>query len=1704
MTTNNHDTLTNLARDGVRRIPWRTVAIGTAGASAIGLLGAAGLAPLLLAIMGKEIAAGTVAAWLTTIGGNALAGWLGDLALRAAGTPLASDDPAEAQAAQQDLARQLDTLLKSNRAAAADLARLLAAIDAVPTSLEALHEEVGAQSDLLLNLHADMTRLGLASDALGDALVQEADRVIATLAAHADRSDATLDTMLTALQALRDKQPPALVNFGQQNQFRDVTIDAVAGRDVIKVTIHQIIHNSPLPYRTAVERMTEDYSAVFGGRDTELAQLDRWLRTDQRPCAFLHAPTGRGKTALLLHWVAQVQQRGDWYVVFVPISLRYQTHTAASALGALATALAAFHDELAQLNVTNTAPDQLRPLIAEYLRRPSKDKRRLLVVLDGLDEATGWEVARDLFPRTPGPHMRLVASARECAHLTLRNWLERLGWMPELTCDLGLDGLNQAAVSDVLRRMGNPLDALATHVDLLGEIARVSQGDPLTIRHLVEALTDGSLTPGRLQALTPGLAAFVRAWLDELERHSSSTDAIYTLLRLCAVALGPLTSDDLQRLAPDMFARKSALNQAAKQVGRFVIGDGSSERGYVFGHPRLRELYLEDILFDAERKTAQHCFVEDGRRWYATRPGTLPAYLRQFWITHLTQSAAWIEACTVVTGVEQTASGYRQAWAEWHYAAEGSYSGYLSDLDRIWQHAEAVGDLALAVRCALIAATIRSLSGNIAPDLLYQLVTVGTLDGKWSIAAALETMRQMPDSWQQAAALKQLAPLIPDHALPLALDVVQAITDEWACVEALAALAPHLAGDLLMAALAVAQSITDEWSRAYALMALAPQLTGDLLAAALDAARAITQEWERLKVLAALVPQLPPIEQQTILREILDSAHTIATDRERVNMLVRLVPRLPASEQPAILAEALDLTRIFPEEGFRAEVLVVLAPQLTGNCLKEALGDAWAIIDPQKRFNVLVALAPQLPPMEQQAVLSAALEAAQSITDAQKRVYALVVLAPYLSPSERQTVLAVALEASRSIPDPWKRAQALAALAPQLSLAERQVVLVEVLETERAIADDWKRGHTLAVLAPHLTDNLLVAALDVIQSIATDTNRAKALIALTPQLTGDVLVAVLDVVQSLTDEEERADVLAALAPQLTGDLLSSAREVAESIATGRERARVLVALARQLSASERQPMLAEALDAARSINDVWERANILAALAPQLPASEQQAVLVEALDAARAIADAEKRASALTTLAQQLPLAERQIVLVEALDAARAIADAEERASTLMALAQQLPLAERQVVLVEVLNTVQTIPYDQLCAALLVQLVPNLVEDVLALALNAAWSITAVPERARVLSVLAPRLSGDLLATALDMAHATPAAKHRTCALAALAPQLPVCERPSVLAAALDSARAISNERERAEALVALAPQLMGDLLAVALAMTQAITDERVRAKVLAGLAPQLTGDLLVATLDAAQAIPTERERADVLVALIPQLPVSERHDVLVAVLDAARTIPEEPGRARVLVALAPQLTGDLLITALDMAHATTAAEYRAYALNALAPQLPLGEQQAVLMAMFDAAWSIPDKWQRAYALNALAPQLPVSEQQAALVEVLNMERTVLDDCSYARALVRLAPRLRGTVLKNELEEVLFLDEDDGRTEALAALADPLATQRIPVSVWVATLRTLVQRGRPGLLSDLAALMPWLLSVTTPEQRVEIAQAVTDVCRGWP
>src|SRR5262249_40929632 len=130
-----------------------------------------------------------------------------------------------------------------------------------------------------------------------------------------------------------------------------------------------------------------EHPVPFGGREGSLALLDAWLDDAKRPSyLMLAAPAGRGKSALLVRWTQRLLLRQDVAVVFVPVSIRFGTNLAGVVFPAVTTGLAQLHGEKLTAGA-NTPAVVWRAMMADYLARPLPDGRRLLVVLDGLDEA---------------------------------------------------------------------------------------------------------------------------------------------------------------------------------------------------------------------------------------------------------------------------------------------------------------------------------------------------------------------------------------------------------------------------------------------------------------------------------------------------------------------------------------------------------------------------------------------------------------------------------------------------------------------------------------------------------------------------------------------------------------------------------------------------------------------------------------------------------------------------------------------------------------------------------------------------------------------------------------------------------------------------------------------------------------------------------------------------------------------------------------------------------------------------------------------------------------------------------------------------------------------------------------------------------------------------------------------------------------------
>lgn len=1372
--------------------------------------------------------------------------------------------------------------------------------------------------------------------------------------------------------------------------------------DQLARTFARIGQPAPPFYRAAVQRMVRDY-APFAGGQHDLALLDAFLAQDQQPCALLLAPTGRGKTSLLIHWLAQVATRQQWHIIFISISLRYQTASPGITLRALAQSLAVFYGDREHRHIYNRSPDQLRPIIANYLRTPlpshADDERRLLLVIDGLDETAGWSLGRDVASAAgaaPAERLRVVGSVRHQSATTRQHWLDMLGWPDHQTADLTLPDLNPEDVTALLDQMVRPLETLETPtasekpeapempespLDLRAEIRRISMGDPLAMRLLVEAIQVGTLSLASLEHLEPGLEAYLRHWLRAHE-HEREPDhdgrgpvsAITMLTGLCATAMGTLSNRDLLELAPEVFPDARAVQRAAATASHLIVGDGSDDHGYVFEHLRLRELFRERVFAPPQRDHFRQRFVTYGREWFEGKRPTLTSYVRRYWIEHLAEAGAWDFMRVVLTTMLPRRKGQHQPWVTARFAVEGNYVGYLSDLDILWKWAEQQHDLVTGFRCALIASTIRSLSGTMMPELLAALVTVGTPDGQWSAATALKHVRYINAPSQKVKALRSLlACRACSPPYDLALEIAREFPDEGWQAEALAAIAAHLPDTCVPEVLDAARAMHDDEGRSRVLTAIVPRLPAEqqpaVSAEVLTSIRAIARERSRIRALAAFVPHLPG----SLLPDALDIAHSITNRRSQDEALAALATHPSAAQWTELASRAQETA---PAHRGSSE-----EPWTTEECLQR-LDAARAITRPGERAAALIALVPHTPPSQRHRVCPECLTAIRNVTDEWQRAEMLIALSSYLP----TPLLPHALAVARTITDAWQRAEVLVSLAPFFPPDQQPAIYADTLTDSQVIADGGPRAEVLMALVPHLPPHrrvdICTRTLAATRSFPDKQHRIASLLRLAPAVPPhqqlDVYVEALATVQSVTNPKWSTAMLFTLVPHLPAKLLP------------------------------------EVLASARTQTDPWYRFEALRAVAttPRLPPQQHHEVLTEMLALVRTFSDADadgwQQAEAVRVLVPLLPPA----LMTDACAIARAIPHELHRTHTLAALAPHLP----DSLFTEVLETVR------------------LVE-------NEKW-------RAEALMALLPHLPEPLFPSALADIRHTPDPGSRARSFSALIPRLPPDQQPGACEEALAAARAIAYVKWRSDVLATLAPHLPEALLPEALELVRAMNDPEEQARGLAAFAPRMPDALLPETLEAARAIPEEGQRVAALMALVPLLSPSPA--LLAEVLETLRTVTSDQVRVDALVALVPHLPAPEQGVACGEALAATRGGGRG------------------------------DEKQAALVLSTLAPLLPPLQQPAVYAEALGAAHALEGTSDHADVLTTMAHRLATW------------------TTASSSHFPP------SLALWQAGMRLLAASNRPTFLGSLARLVPWLVTLTRPEEVEHLADTIDEVARCWP
>ncbi|MGO8770835.1 trypsin-like peptidase domain-containing protein [Mycobacterium sp.] len=1319
--------------------------------------------------------------------------------------------------------------------------------------------------------------------------------------------------------------------------------------------------------------------AAFGGRQESLDELDRWLADSETSNLLVTAPAGRGKSALLAHWALEVAETGRADVVLAPISLRFGTNLRHAALALIVERLRSLLPEAA--NITET---DLPALLAEGRRAGTWP---LLVVVDGVDEASGWQPERDLpLPVFPAENVKIVVSARLLVDRDAEGWIEALQWHGTAS-RFELPPLDREGVAEVLRSVTaaeewTPAEKVA---DTLQE---ATEGDPLLVRLFVDAIgPQGFIDPGRLpELIAGGLANYFniwwgaqrQAWKDEGRDPELETEFADAIFGVIATVLGPVGRDDLAQLTG--MASGAKLDGRLRELRRWIITTGAigDERSYAFAHPRLRDFWRGTMMTEAQRaaldrRLIEFCRDEFERLVADTDAGTISPYVLRYYGAHLEQPGA---------PAGELPKLVCPAWWRAREALEHSQEGFFQDVLRAWRLAERdvaglVRDRGLPVpaevpsaciRYALVASSLSSLSGNLLTELLVQLVSAGV----WPYVSGLAEVRLDPNPRSRSRGIAALAALGEDEderfaLLGEALEAALQLPPDYKRMEALQHLAPVLPPVLLARAAADARTILDPSWRARVLVVIGKCMRGrpqeEILGAALEAAAKAHGFFEPASSLAEVVGASTGELRTRTLEAAVRAARAEPVDTQnRSRELTMIAEKTEGAERDRLLEEALDAALAIPVSGTnepdgsgvrwssdRKTALGQLAPLLSGGLLQRALAEVQRFGDSSDADEVIAALAPQV-----------------AVEDPRKAIALCRLLDPFSEGAKALEQVAGRL-CDQALLDEVVSAATTPEQTSDSVLAAVAVRKVETgaveagLELARSLRGIWK-AEALARIARAVDDPLQSSLVPEVITASAD-EQAASWLARHLELIDDTESPVLGLAVALADQgkpEVALDVtravpmrhgdgrpasgvltLSRLAPHLPQPLarqaLRDAVEATRAVGDVPDRIRALVQLAESLSPDEQRalaPCFDRALGEIDNITDENQRVRALADILPHLTPPQ----LERALELARKAARADLEVRLLTAVAPFLESPARDRVVAEADELAVNVRWGQTNSSTLARLISLLNLDRQRQWIEEVKQGELRGFVSGVCSSVSSELVPELLQVVL--------DSDDGPIRQQGLTGLAPRLgprdAQRALAAIIELPETNGA---RVDALAAIAPALPSSSLDTALEAIRDLDRE-ENEYSYGNASGALAHRLASDgRIDEALQLVAFIVDK---------------DDWAQAVIDVTQTIP-QSDRADLMRGTIAQfelaedpvviailtaaLPEPERGESAVRVFEASRTAEDPDQQARLVELAAPWLPPEYLGEAVELVRTLDTMGYiyqrsRAKALRSLAPRL--------------------------------------------------------------------------------------------------------------------------------------------------------------------
>jgi Domain of unknown function (DUF4062) len=1039
----------------------------------------------------------------------------------------------------------------------------------------------------------------------------------------------------------------------------------------------------------------------------------------------------------------------------------------------------------------------------------------------------------------------------------------------------------------------------------------------------------------------------------------------------------------------------------------------------------------------------------------------------------------------------------RRDWYDAQLAADPGSVLFVEDVNHAWGAAESIDEaavtggaraplLAREAACALTVATVSSLSSNLQPGLLAELVRQNV----WAPATALAAVAKNPDLGERSRALAALAPHLPDAAsVRQALAMARPLRnwpDRHLPLRPLVARLAVVAGP--EEALAEGDNAASDETRAAVLAAAAAHLDDatwptafqrlfDIIAAQDERdsggdqrGRRTTGEWH-VDAGVEMLRHLPP--------ELIDAALKIVDERISVQWAqARLAGALAL--RLAVLGDPRSVERLGKVQNVHARLecyaaaLQHLPSAARSDLVRVALDIAVTAlkgIPTADGTRALATIAAHAPP--------------ELARETLERVLPGVLAGPGLGNGKAlgamvsmldAGTLRSAIEAVRQWDDGYQQRKALTALAQRtldLSGPERALALIS------SIGDSHDNSEAMVDFLPYLTQKGYVAeSLQAVRTIGRDEFRPQALASIAPCLPLSGVDDALAIAERLPERAGWARAVGALSERLAqlGDPVR-ALGLVRIIRDGTLNLSSLLAAAARAAAAAGESD--EALEIAREIEDLDRRALAYELLAPALAPKSLEAACRDMVHAHNASHHTNAWGASFWSLGTESALSQL-IPRFAALDASAAVGIAETieddvaRAGFSARAAAGLRLQECE--------RVQRIAIASLRRALVTNgwrigwvlddIAPALSEPALRDALQLVDEQVQASDDERALSTQTLPASAALLLARLARLGHVEEALQRFQSIGALREE-PV-EFPGFLGA-------LDAERRR-------------PLIDDALAALESTGWDHSRKKGLVSLAPLLRPESMERALAIAQAIGEDTPRAEAAHAIMQRWADIASMD---AAFDRAEALQDWAVLAGALAAFGPHLAGARLERAVQATLRLSSGYWSAPTYAAVARRAAeCGMQRDALELAVRAGQH------GALVIESMAAFLDAS----GVADILrHLDEHYIGDTG--RAFIALAARRAAL---GDLPGAFTLADSihDAQNRALAlfrAASDTSERGLLPIyRMWQQALHSAASRSREHALEEIAALAPLARRIGISRTLSEVARTSREVMSTWP